>query len=219
MQVHPQIGFNFSMGLRSMLRHDPDIMLVGEIRDLETAEMAIRSSLTGHLVLSTLHTNDAAGAVTRLADMGVEPFLISSTMIASIAQRLLRRTCKDCGAPYVPEDTVLREEFGLTPEQFRNLKFLKGSGCDNCRHTGYKGRVAIYEILPFSAPIKEATLKHANSHDIKKIAFGEGMRSLRQAGWRRVRAGETTLEEVMRVTADAEIMGESIEASNDAIPV
>jgi len=219
MQVHPQIGFNFSMGLRSMLRHDPDIMLVGEIRDLETAEMAIRSSLTGHLVLSTLHTNDAAGAVTRLADMGVEPFLISSTMIASIAQRLLRRTCKECGAPYIPEAAVLREEFGVDAAQLQGARFVKGAGCDVCRHTGYRGRVAIYEILPFTPAIKEATVNHANSHQIKKIALSEGMRSLRQTGWRRVRDGETTLEEVMRVTADAEIMGESIESSNASIPV
>lgn len=203
MQVLPRIGFDFSLGLRSMLRHDPDVMLVGEIRDYETAEMAIRSSLTGHLVLSTLHTNDAAGAVTRLTDMGVEPFLISSTMIASMAQRLLRRICANCAAPAQPDETVIREEFAASAEDMRGGDFKKGSGCDLCRHTGYKGRLAICEILPFTNEVKDLTVQRATSLDIKRLALKQGMRTLRVSGWQRVCQGITTVEEVLRVTADA----------------
>lgn len=219
MQVQPQIGFDFSRGLRSMLRHDPDIMLVGEIRDYETAEMAIRSSLTGHLVLSTLHTNDAAGAVTRLTDMGVEPFLISSTMIASIAQRLVRRICRECGEPATPELAVLKEEFGISGEAPEGARFMSGTGCDACRHTGYKGRVAIYEMLPFTNEIKELTVARATSVDIKKKALEQGMRTLRRSGWRRVCAGETTIEEVLRVTADAEVLDSLVETGDASLPV
>ncbi len=204
MQVQPRIGFDFSLGLRAMLRHDPDIMLVGEIRDYETAEMAVRSSLTGHLVLSTLHTNDAAGAVTRLADMGVEPFLISSTMIASIAQRLVRCVCRQCTEADEPDPLLLREEFGLERDQLREADFRRGPGCDACRHTGYKGRVAIYEILPFTREVKELTVDKATAHVIKEKALAEGMTTLREAGWIRACEGTTTIAEVLRVTADAE---------------
>ncbi len=203
MQVLPKIGFDFALGLRSMLRHDPDIMLVGEIRDYETAEMAIRSSLTGHLVLSTLHTNDAPGAVTRLTDMGVEPFLISSTVIAVMAQRLVRRTCRDCAAPDEPDELVLREQFGVEPGPGLQATFLKGRCCDACRHTGYRGRLAICEILPFSNEIRDLTIQRANAHEIKKVALKQGMRTLRVSGWERIRQGITTVEEVLRVTADA----------------
>ncbi len=203
MQVQPQIGFDFSMGLRAMLRHDPDIMLVGEIRDFETAEMAIRSSLTGHLVLSTLHTNDAPGAVTRLTDMGVEPFLISSTLIASMAQRLVRRICLKCATEYVPDDVGLAREFEVSEEEIASTVFKKGEGCDFCRHTGYKGRLAICEILPFSEEIKELTVRNASALEIKRKALAEGMTTLRKSGWQRVRSGTTTVEEVLRVTADA----------------
>jgi type II secretory ATPase GspE/PulE/Tfp pilus assembly ATPase PilB-like protein len=206
MQVQPRIGFDFGLGLRSMLRHDPDIMLVGEIRDYETAEMAVRSSLTGHLVLSTLHTNDAAGAVTRLADMGVEPFLISSTMIASIAQRLVRRNCSVCSKPYAPEAEVVREEFGIDLSTVTGAQFLRGDGCDACRNTGYRGRVALYEILPFTPEIKTLTVQRSNALDIKDAALRQGMRTLRSSGWTRATAGMTTLEEVLRVTADAEVL-------------
>lgn len=214
MQVLPRIGFDFSMGLRAMLRHDPDIMLVGEIRDYETAEMAIRSSLTGHLVLSTLHTNDAAGAVTRLTDMKVEPFLISSTMIASIAQRLVRRICQRCGKPDVPDEAVLREEFGLRLDQVGNANFKRGEGCDECRNTGYRGRAAIYEILPFTSEIKELTVQRASSVEIKKLALKQGMKTLRVSGWHRVLQGNTTVEEVLRVTADAELLGATLETGD-----
>ncbi|MFM1921253.1 MAG: hypothetical protein RLZZ303_2887 [Candidatus Hydrogenedentota bacterium] len=207
MQVLPKIGFDFSMGLRSMLRHDPDIMLVGEIRDYETAEMAIRSSLTGHLVLSTLHTNDSAGAVTRLTDMGVEPFLISSTVICSIAQRLVRRICPKCSQPAPPDLEVLKLEFGVTEADLVDAKFLMGAGCDNCRNTGYRGRAAIYEIMPFTPEIKRLTVERKNSIEIKDLALAQGMKTLRKSGWLRVVAGMTTIEEVLRVTADAEVLG------------
>ena len=217
MQVLPRIGFDFSMGLRSMLRHDPDIMLVGEIRDYETAEMAIRSSLTGHLVLSTLHTNDAAGAVTRLIDMGVEPFLISSTMIASVAQRLVRRICSECAQEVKPDLLVLQEEFGVAPGTQPDGKFLRGKGCEQCRHTGYRGRIAIYEILPFTNEVKELTVQRATALDIKRKALEQGMRTLRASGWARVQEGGTTVEEVLRVTADAEVIKTVIETDDAAI--
>jgi len=206
MQVQPKIGFDFSMGLRSMLRHDPDIMLVGEIRDYETAEMAIRSSLTGHLVLSTLHTNDSAGAVTRLIDMGVEPFLISSTMIASVAQRLVRRTCKQCAEPCEPDLGLVRAEFGVSEAEAAKAQFRKGRGCEACRHTGYRGRVAIYEMMSFSERIKQMTVERATAVEIKQEALRQGMKTLRQSGWQRVAMGETTPEEVLRLTADADTL-------------
>ncbi len=206
MQVQPKIGFDFSLGLRSMLRHDPDIMLVGEIRDYETAEMAIRSSLTGHLVLSTLHTNDSAGAVTRLIDMGIEPFLISSTMVASVAQRLVRRICKHCAQPDTPDHDLLRVEFGADDRQMKDANFLRGAGCEECLHTGFRGRLAIYEILAFSERIKEMTVQRATAVEIKKEALKQGMQTLRASGWQRVHAGDTTPEEVLRVTADADTL-------------
>ena len=204
MQVHPQIGFDFTKGLRSMLRHDPDVMMVGEIRDYETAEMSIRASLTGHLVFSTLHTNDSAGTVTRLIDMGVEPFLIASTMIASIAQRLVRKVCPQCGTVYEPTPDAL-QALRLSAEEIEQASFRKGTGCEHCRQTGYKGRLAIAEILPFTQEIKELTVESAPSTAIKQCAQGLGMRTLRDAGWLRVASGDTTLDEVLRVTADTDM--------------
>ncbi|MCC6796327.1 MAG: Flp pilus assembly complex ATPase component TadA [Candidatus Hydrogenedentes bacterium] len=204
MQTAAQIGFDFSSALRSMLRHDPDVMLVGEIRDYETAEMAIRSSLTGHLVFSTLHTNDAAGAVTRLTDMGVEPFLIASTMIASLAQRLVRCICKHCAEDYTPNAADFAE-LGRSPEDAKGATFKRGRGCDACRHTGYHGRIAIYEMLPFTNEIKEMTIRREPSTRIKRRAIELGMRTLRDSGWQRVCDGRTTFEEVMRVTAEADV--------------
>ncbi len=206
MQVHNQIGFDFSMGLRSILRHDPDILLVGEIRDYETAEMAVRSSLTGHLVLSTLHTNDSAGAVTRLLDMGVEPFLISSTMIAAIAQRLLRKNCEACARPVDYDAALLSAEFGEVTAEVPQATFRRGEGCTACRNTGYRGRAAIYEMLPFTPEIKTLTVQRATSLAIKQVALRQGMRTLRRAGWLRACEGATTIEEVLRVTADADVL-------------
>ncbi len=206
MQVHNQIGFDFAMGLRSILRHDPDILLVGEIRDYETAEMAVRSSLTGHLVLSTLHTNDSAGAVTRLLDMGVEPFLISSTMIAAIAQRLLRKNCEACARPVDYDAALLAAEFGDVTAEVPLATFRRGEGCATCRNTGYRGRAAIYEMLPFTPDIKTLTVQRATSLAIKQVALRQGMRTLRRAGWLRACEGATTIEEVLRVTADADVL-------------
>ena len=207
MQVLPKIGFDFAMGLRSMLRHDPDIMMVGEIRDYETAEMSIRASLTGHLVFSTLHTNDAASTVTRLIDMGVEPFLIASTMIAAIAQRLIRIVCENCAEPFSPSPEALKE-LRVSPEEAEGAIFRRGKGCDICRQTGYKGRLAICEILPFTQPIKELTVRGATSGEIKQRGRELGMSTLRDAAWIRVKSGLTTVEEVLRVTADTDLVYE-----------
>ena len=207
-QVLPKIGFDFARGLRSMLRHDPDIMLVGEIRDYETAEAAIRSALTGHLVFSTLHTNDAAGAITRLTDMGLEPFLLSSTIVACIAQRLVRIVCEECKAPYKPDDEVFHS-VGVDPEQWRDHKFYRGTGCETCRHTGYKGREALFEILPFWSEIKRLTVERAPSNVIKREAQSLGMRTLLQDGWERIVKGITTFEEVLKVARESEFLTES----------
>jgi type II secretion system protein E len=216
MQVQPRIGFDFATGLRSMLRHDPDIMMVGEVRDYETAEMAIRSSLTGHLVFSTLHTNDAAGSVTRLIDMGVEPFLIASTMIAAIAQRLVRCVCEHCAEEYQPTEQHLRDFGAVRGKIYQNPRFRRNRGCEACRHTGYRGRIAIYEILPFATPIKELTYRRAPSTEIKRKGRELGMRTLRESGWGQVCRGKTTLEEVMRVTSDADVI-DAIETGDAAI--
>ena len=171
-QVHPKIGLSFSAGLRSMLRHDPDIMMVGEVRDFETAEITIRIALTGHLVFSTLHTNDAAGGVTRLLDMGIEPYLAASSVECFIAQRLVRIICHDCS----------------------------GKGCESCRFTGYKGRTAIYEFLVMDENIRDMVLNRASSDQIKKRALQSGMHTLRMDGLEKIKAGLTTLNEVIRVT-------------------
>ena len=198
MQVLDKIGFSFARGLRSMLRHDPDIMMVGEIRDSETAETAIRCALTGHLVLSTLHTNDAPSAVTRLIDMGIEPFLLASSIIAAVAQRLVRIICPQCRVEYIPDDEALRE-IGVTADDARGHTFYRGTGCESCRFTGYKGRTAIYEILPFTGPIRELAMQRAPSSKIKEAGVRLGMRTLRQDGWLRIVEGVTTFEEVLRV--------------------
>ena len=198
LQVHPKIGFSFAQGLRSMLRHDPDIMMVGEVRDPETAEITIRSALTGHLVFSTLHTNDAAGGVTRLLDMGIEPYLIASSVLCFIAQRLVRVVCPACAQGRVPP-AGLREEFSVAGELPTTLRY--GRGCQACQGIGYKGRTAIYEFLLVSEAIQPLILTRASSHEIAQAARQLGkMRSLRQDGWEKIRQGLTTPEEVLRVT-------------------
>lgn len=202
-QVNPQIGFTFATALRHMLRHDPDVMMVGEVRDYETAEIAIRSALTGHLVFSTLHTNDAAGAVTRLLDMGIEPFLVSSSLECLIAQRLVRLICPKCKAPMKNKKEIL--------EQIKDLKipkdaeFFEGKGCEDCRFTGYRGRTAIYEVLEINESIREMILNRASSQQIKQKATAQGMRTLRQDGLQKAFAGLTTFTEVVRVTQQEEI--------------
>ena len=195
-QVHPKIGLSFAQGLRSMLRHDPDVMMVGEVRDPETAEITIRSALTGHLVFSTLHTNDAAGGITRLLDMGIEPFLVSSSVLCFIAQRLVRVVCQECQED-VPAPPALREQFEVK-DLPRTLK--RGRGCPTCKGTGYRGRTAIYEFLVVDDPIQQMILKRASSHEIRRAAQQHGMRALRQDGWLRITQGLTTPQEVLRVT-------------------
>jgi type II secretion system protein E len=206
MQVLPKIGFDFAVGLRHILRHDPDVIMVGEVRDYETAEIAIRSALTGHLVFSTLHTNDAAGAVTRLLDMGIEPFLVSSSLECLIAQRLVRLICPKCKTPLKEERK--KEIFAhIKDEALQNEKALvyEGKGCEACRFTGYFGRTAIYEIMAVTESIREMILARASSQQIKQKAIAAGMRTLRQDGLQKVLRGLTTLSEVLRVTQQEEL--------------
>lgn len=210
MQVKPKIDLTFASCFRHILRQDPDVIMIGEIRDLETAEIAIQASLTGHLVLSTLHTNDSASAITRLIDMGIEPYLISSSVIAVMAQRLIRVICPHCKSPYGQQEQMIslwseKEKASLVRGQF-----YKGSGCDSCIQTGYMGRTGILELLVIDDDIKELTTKRAGSHVIKQVAVEKGMSTLREDGLRKALAGETTLEEICRVTQDSVLRKESI---------
>ena len=204
-QVNPRIDLTFANGLRSILRQDPDIIMVGEIRDRETAEIAIQASLTGHLVFSTLHTNDAASAVTRLIDMGIEPFLLSSSVLAMLAQRLVRLVCQHCGEAFTPEAETLRE-LGLTAADLAASggQFMRGRGCEACRQTGYRGRTGIYEMLVLDDPVRSLIMQRANSGMIKSAAMQRGMTPLLYNGARRVLAGLTTAEEVLRVTQEGD---------------
>ncbi|OGP15212.1 MAG: type II secretion system protein GspE [Deltaproteobacteria bacterium GWA2_55_10] len=198
-QMHEDIGLNFAASLRSFLRQDPDIIMVGEIRDYETAEIAVKAALTGHLVLSTLHTNDAPSTVNRLLNMGIEPFLVSSSCNLILAQRLARKVCKDCrAAVQISEKALL--DLGLTREEASKMAFSKGSGCATCGGTGYKGRIALYEVMPFTDLIKDLVLNGASSSEIKKAAIRDGMKSLRMSGITKASEGVTTIEEVLRVT-------------------
>ena len=198
-QINPKIDLTFARGLRSIVRQDPDVILVGEVRDQETAEIAVQSALTGHLVFSTLHTNDSASAITRLVDIGVEPFLISSAVLAVVAQRLIRVLCTDCKLPYTPDDTTLKS-FGITPDQLQGAVFYKAKGCENCFNTGYRGRNGIFEIMSLSSGLKSLILQTFDSNRIKQEALNQNMITLRQDGTRKVLNGSTTMEEVLRVT-------------------
>ena len=197
--VREQVGMTFAAALRAFLRQDPDRIMVGEIRDVETAGMAIQASLTGHLVLSTLHTNDAAGAVTRLIDMGIEPFLISSTMIGVLAQRLIRRVCTKCREEYIPSDEEL-QMLGVTREEINNRPFFKGRGCDYCNNSGYKGRVGIFELLLVSPAIQALVNERKPTQFIKEQAMKEGMVTMRQDGIKQILDGITTAKEVLQYT-------------------
>jgi general secretion pathway protein E len=199
MQVKPAIGLTFASSLRSILRQDPDIIMIGEIRDAETAEIAIHSALTGHLVFSTLHTNDAAGAVTRLLEMGMENYLISSSLIGILAQRLVRVICSHCGEPHEPEVKALKD-MGLDLDDLTDAQIVEGKGCEKCASTGYRGRTGIYELLPVTDEIRELILARADSNRIKEQGRKLGMNTLREAGWKRVRQGTTTISELIRVT-------------------
>jgi len=198
-QVNPEYGFTFARCLRSFLRQDPDIILVGEIRDLETAQIAIQASLTGHLVFSTLHTNDAPSAVARLLDLGVEPFLITATFEAVIAQRLVRRICKKCKTPFTPSEEMLME-LQLHAEDVEGRQFYYGGGCDNCNGTGYRGRMGLYEIMLFNDEIRDLVMKHASTSILAEASRRAGMRTLREAGLLAIYDGITTIEEVVKET-------------------
>jgi general secretion pathway protein E len=200
-QIHvkPSIGLTFAAGLRSIVRQDPDVIMVGEIRDAETAEIAIQSALTGHLVFSTLHTNDAAGAVARLLEMGVESYLLASSLLGVLAQRLVRRVCRKCMEPAEMPPELWREIGGREGEPMRAVI---GRGCEECAGTGYRGRAGIYEFLPVTDQIKPLILERASAGAIKESAVQQGMRTLRDDGWRSVRAGMTTVAEVVRVSQE-----------------
>ncbi len=202
-QINPKAGFTFAGGLRSILRQDPDVIMVGEIRDYDTAEVAIRAALTGHLVFSTLHTNDSAGTVTRLIDMGVEPFLVASSVVGIMAQRLVRLICVECREEFVPSTAIIKSSKLLY--QAGKTKVFRGKGCEKCNATGYRGRTTISELLIMNERIKELIVEKAPASVIKNEAIKQGMRTLRQDGLAKVLRGQTTLEEVVRVSAEDEI--------------
>ncbi len=195
-QVHPKVQMTFARGLRAILRQDPDVVMVGEIRDLETAEIAVQASLTGHLVISTLHTNTAVGAATRLRDMGVEPFLLSSSLIGVLAQRLVRVLCPDCKQPYLPAAAELKD-FEMSADD--SLEIFRKSGCEKCNFQGYMGRTGIYELVEIDDHLQSLIHNGAGEHELESYARSRSA-SMRQDGWRRIKSGETTIEEVLRVT-------------------
>jgi len=200
-QMHEEIGLNFAAGLRSFLRQDPDIIMVGEIRDFETAEIAVKAALTGHLVMSTLHTNDAPSTISRLLNMGVEPFLVTASVVMVLAQRLGRKLCSECKAPIdIPPESLL--EAGVKPEEIAaGYQPMEGRGCPACGETGYKGRVALYEVMIFNEELKDLVLQGCSTAELKAEAIRLGMESLRMAGLRKVKEGVTSMKEVLRVTA------------------
>jgi len=202
-EVKPKVGLTFANALRSVLRQDPDVIMVGEMRDTETAQIAIQSALTGHLVFSTVHTNSAPATITRLIDMGIEPFLVSSSIIGVLAQRLVRRICPDCRKSYQPHPEQLRE-LGIKEVSFRKLdrRFFRGDGCDNCRQTGYRGRIGIHELLVMSEGVKNTILESSDSNAIKKQGLKEKMITLRRDGVNKILHGLTTVEEILSITSE-----------------
>lgn len=208
-QINPKVNLSFANGLRSILRQDPDVIMVGEIRDFETAEIAVHAALTGHLVLSTLHTNDAPGAITRMIDMGIEPFLVSSSVIGVLAQRLVRTICRECKENYTPAKEVL-EDIGLAGQrqgntdnkEYTEIKFYRGKGCSKCMNTGYKGRIGISELMIPDEKIRDLTIAKAPHEEIKKQAITAGMITLKEDGIQKIKEGITTVEEVLRVTQE-----------------
>jgi type II secretory ATPase GspE/PulE/Tfp pilus assembly ATPase PilB-like protein len=204
-QVHAQIGLTFASILRSILRHDPDIILIGEIRDMETADIAVRSSLTGHLVFSTLHTNDAPSAVTRLVDMGVEPFLIASCLEGAIAQRLVRRVCSVCREAFAPADVIYEEIANLYPDRMADAVFYRGKGCPHCNFSGYRSRLGLFEIMVMNDVLRGMVSHQRPSTEIKYKAIESGMTTLRQDGWLKVLNGHTSIDEVVRVARKVDL--------------
>jgi type II secretory ATPase GspE/PulE/Tfp pilus assembly ATPase PilB-like protein len=206
MQVASKKGVTFANALRHVLRQDPDVIMIGEVRDIETARMAIQSSLTGHLVFSTLHTNDSAGALTRLLDLGLEPYLVSSSLIAVIAQRLVRKVCPECREVAEPTPRELRElGIGSSGSPDNGGKFYAGKGCERCFQTGFRGRTGVYEVMLINEEIQNLVYKRETAGTIKKIALEAGMQTLRMDGASKVLAGVTTISEVLRVT-QADVM-------------
>ena len=199
-QVKSDIGFDFARSLRSILRQDPDIIMIGEIRDQETAQIAVKAALTGHLVLSTLHTNDAVSTVTRLVNIGVEPFLVASAVSLAAAQRLVRKICKDCKEPYTPT----ADELALFAPDPGPKVLYRGRGCENCRNVGYAGRMALYEVFSVNAEVRRMVLDGADGDTIQKYAVDAGMVTLKQSGFRHAARGHTSLEEILSVVADQE---------------
>ncbi|NMC20397.1 MAG: Flp pilus assembly complex ATPase component TadA [Thermogutta sp.] len=204
-EIRHEIGLDFARVIRAMLRQAPNVILVGEMRDLETAQMGIQASLTGHLVFSTLHTNDAPSSITRLIDMGVPSYLVASSVIAIMAQRLVRVVCTQCRTPYQPSDAVL-ESAGVTPEMAANATFFRGKGCSHCNGSGYRGRMGIFELMIMSSKIRELTFKNRTSTEIRRVAIQEGMRTLYMDGLNKVLRGRTTLEELLAVARPEEEM-------------
>ncbi len=213
--VKPEIDLTFAKGLRHILRQDPNVVMVGEIRDIETADIAIRAAMTGHLVFSTLHTNDAVGGITRLLDMDVEPFLLASVVKSFIAQRLVRTICPDC-VELVDYPRDYLAEIGV-PVKELGTRFQRGAGCDQCRQTGYQGRAAIYEICVITEPLRKLIMRRRDGSELKQCAIAEGMETLRHDGWRRVAQGKTTIEEVVRVTQTDEVMAETAEEAEPVV--
>jgi len=205
-QVNPKVNLTFANGLRSILRQDPDVILVGEIRDRDTADIAIHASLTGHLVFSTLHTNDSASAITRLVDMGIEPFLVASSLVAVIAQRLIRLLCRSCKELYTPLDDELTR-INIDRSKVPNGKLYRAQGCSECLGTGYSGRIGIFEILVINDEIRALTMSTADSTTIKKKGIESGMTTLRIDGAEKILKGLTSIDEVMRVTEEDERLG------------
>jgi type IV pilus assembly protein PilB len=202
-QMKPDIGLVFARCLRSILRQDPDIVMVGEIRDLETAEISAQASLTGHLVFTTLHTNDAPSSIARLLDLGIEPFLITATLEGIISQRLIRRICENCKTAYQPNEAQLLE-LGLTPENIKGKTFYYGRGCSKCNNTGYKGRIGLFEIMTFNDEIRNLVMNHASTNILRAAAQKSGMTLLRTNGLAAIYDGITTLDEVVKETITEE---------------
>ena len=213
--VKPEIDLTFAKGLRHILRQDPNVVMVGEIRDVETADIAIRAAMTGHLVFSTLHTNDAVGGITRLLDMDVEPFLLASVVKAFLAQRLVRTICPDCIETGRVSERISRGD--RFPVRERGSPSSRGAGCENCRQTGYQGRLAIYEICVVTEPLKRLIMQKRDGGELKQCAIAQGMLTLRQDGWRRVQEGKTTIEEVVRVTQTDEVMAETTDFAEPVV--
>ena len=201
-QANPQIGLTFGTGLRHIVRQDPDVIMIGEIRDLETAEIAIRSALTGHLVFSTLHTNDAPSAITRLVDMGAEDYLLASSMIGILAQRLVRVNCRECTEPELTPAASLEEAGFPIAGLGKTITLKRGRGCSKCGHSGYEGRLGIYELLDIDDELRRLIVTKSDSTVLKAQAIKSGMRTLKEDGWNKVLAGLTTVDEVLRVTQE-----------------